>query len=256
MGAGVIPFRVDVPEAELADLRQRIARTRWPEPETAEGWSQGVPLSYLQELSAYWADGYDWRKVESRLNALPQFVTEIDGLPIHFLHVRSPHPDALPLIVTHGWPGSVVEFLKVIGPLTDPVAHGGNAADAFHLVCPSLPGFGFSGKPAQPGWGIERIAAAWVELMARLGYPRYGAQGSDWGTSVSASIGQQDPGHVAGIHLTPPLAPPDPATFGDLTDRERAALAALKHSAEHDSGYSTEHATRPRQSDTGWSIHR
>lgn len=246
MGAGVIPFRVDVPEADLADLRQRIARTRWPEPETAEGWSQGVPLSYLQELSAYWADGYDWREVESRLNALPQFVTEIDGLPIHFLHVRSPHPDALPLIVTHGWPGSVVEFLKVIGPLTDPVAHGGNAADAFHLVCPSLPGFGFSGKPAQPGWGIERIAAAWAELMARLGYPRYGAQGSDWGTSVSASIGQQDPGHVAGIHLTPPLAPPDPATFGDLTDRERAALAALKHSAEHDSGYSTEHATRPQ----------
>lgn len=246
MGAGVIPFRVDVPEADLADLRQRIARTRWPEPETAEGWSQGVPLSYLQELSAYWADGYDWREVESRLNALPQFITEIDGLPIHFLHVRSPHPDALPLIVTHGWPGSVVEFLKVIGPLTDPVAHGGNAADAFHLVCPSLPGFGFSGKPAQPGWGIERIAAAWAELMARLGYPRYGAQGSDWGTSVSASIGQQDPGHVAGIHLTPPLAPPDPATFGDLTDRERAALAALKHSAEHDSGYSTEHATRPQ----------
>lgn len=246
MGAGVIPFRVDVPEADLADLRQRIARTRWPEPETAEGWSQGVPLSYLQELSAYWADGYDWREVESRLNALPQFVTEIDGLPIHFLHVRSPHPDALPLIVTHGWPGSVVEFLKVIGPLTDPVAHGGNAADAFHLICPSLPGFGFSGKPAQPGWGIERIAAAWAELMARLGYPRYGAQGSDWGTSVSASIGQQDPGHVAGIHLTPPLAPPDPATFGDLTDRERAALAALKHSAEHDSGYSTEHATRPQ----------
>lgn len=246
MGAGVIPFRVDVPEAVLADVRRRIARTRWPEPETAEGWSQGVPLSYLQELSAYWADGYDWREVESRLNALPQFITEIDGLPIHFLHVRSPHPDALPLIVTHGWPGSVVEFLKVIGPLTDPVAHGGNAADAFHLVCPSLPGFGFSGKPAQPGWGIERIAAAWAELMARLGYPRYGAQGSDWGTSVSASIGQQDPGHVAGIHLTPPLAPPDPATFGDLTDRERAALAALKHSAEHDSGYSTEHATRPQ----------
>jgi pimeloyl-ACP methyl ester carboxylesterase len=246
MGAGVVPFRVEIPEAALVDLRQRIARTRWPEPETAGGWSQGVPLSYLQEMCGYWADGYDWRIVETRLNGLPQFVTDIDGLAIHFVHVRSPHPAALPLIMTHGWPGSVVEFLKVIEPLTDPIAHGGNATDAFHVVCPSLPGFGFSGKPALPGWGVERIAAAWAELMARLGYQRYGAQGSDWGTSVSASIGQQDAGHVAGIHLTPPLAPPDPATFGDLTDRERAALATLKHSAEHDAGYSTEHATRPQ----------
>jgi epoxide hydrolase len=246
VGADVIPFRLDIPEADLADLRQRIRRTRWPEPETVAGWTQGVPRAYLQELCGYWADGYDWRVAESRLNALPQFVTAIDGLDIHFLHVRSPHPAALPLVLTHGWPGSVIEFLKVIGPLTDPAGHGGDAADAFHVVCPSLPGFGFSGKPARPGWGIERIAAAWAELMARLGYRRYGAQGSDWGTSISARIGQQDPEHVAGIHLIPPLAPPDPATFGDLTDTERAALATLEHSAEHDSGYSTEHATRPQ----------
>lgn len=200
----------------------------------------------MRELCAYWADSYDWRATEARLNALPQFRTEIDGLGIHFLHVRSPHPDALPLVLTHGWPGSVVEFLNVIGPLTDPVAHGGSAADAFHLVCPSLPGYGFSDKPAERGWGFPRIASAWTVLMARLGYDRYGAAGSDWGTSVSASIGQLDPGHVAGIHLVPPLAPPDPATFDDLTDREREALADLEHSAEWDSGYSTEHATRPQ----------
>jgi len=162
------------------------------------------------------------------------------------LHLRSPHPDAFPVVLTHGWPGSVVEFLKVIGPLTDPTAHGGDAADAFHLVIPSLPGYGFSDRPAQPGWGVERIAGAWARLMARLGYRRYGAQGGDWGTSVSTSIAQQDPEHVAGIHLNPPLAPPDPATFDDLTEAERATLAALEHAAEWESGYSQEHATRPQ----------
>jgi pimeloyl-ACP methyl ester carboxylesterase len=205
-----------------------------------------VPLAYLRELCGYWADGYDWRATERRLNALPQFRTEIDGLGIHFLHVRSPHAGALPLVITHGWPGSIVEFLKVIGPLSDPTAHGGSAADAFHVVCPSLPGYGFSDKPRLTGWGVERIAAAWIQLMARLGYARYGAQGSDWGTSISAAIGQQDPEHVAGIHLTPPLAPPDPDTLDDLTERERAALASLEHAAEWDSGYSREHATRPQ----------
>jgi epoxide hydrolase len=244
--SSVVPFRVEIPEEDLADLRQRLGRARWPEPATADGWVQGVPLAYLQELCGYWAEGYDWRVAEARLNALGQFTTEIDGLEICFIHVRSPHPGALPLIMTHGWPGSVVEFLKVIGPLTDPVSYGGSAADAFDVVCPSLPGFGFSGKPARAGWGVERIAAAWAQLMARLGYQRYGAAGSDWGTSISTSIGQQDPGHVAGIHLIPPLAPPDPATFATLTEREHAALASLKHSAEHDSGYSTEHATRPQ----------
>jgi len=242
----VTEFRLDVPESELADLRTRLRNTRWPERETVDDWTQGVPLAYLRDLCAYWADEYDWRTTEARLNALPQFRTTIDGLGIHFLHVKSSRADALPLVITHGWPGSIVEFLKVIGPLTDPTAHGGDASDAFHVVCPSLPGYGFSDKPTRPGWGIERLARAWTILMARLGYERYGAQGSDWGTSVSASIGQQDPQHVAGIHLTPPLAPPDPATVDDLTERERAALASLEHSAEWDSGYSREHATRPQ----------
>ena len=202
--------------------------------------------STSRELCRYWADDYDWRATEGRLNGLGQFRTELDGLGIHFLHVRSPSPGALPLVLTHGWPGSVVEFLKVIGPLTDPVGHGGEAADAFHVVCPSLPGYGFSDKPARPGWGVERIAAAWAALMARLGYDRYGAQGSDWGTSVSVSLAQQDPGHVAGIHLTPPLAPPDPATLGDLTEAERAALADLEEAGDWESGYSQEQATRPQ----------
>jgi epoxide hydrolase len=242
----VEPFRIDVPDAELDDLRQRLDVASWPERETVDDWSQGVPLDYMKELCAYWATGYDWRATEARLNALPQFRTEIDGLGIHLLHVRSPHPDALPLVITHGWPGSIVEFLKVIGPLTDPAAHGGDPADAFHVVCPSLPGYGFSDKPQRTGWGVERIAAAWAGLMARLGYERYGAQGSDWGTSISARIGQSDPDHVAGIHLTPPLAPPDPATFDDLTDRERGALASLEHAAEWESGYSMEHSTRPQ----------
>jgi hypothetical protein len=215
----IAEFRIEVSDSELDDLRERLLRTRWPEAETVDDWSQGVPLAYLRELCDYWAKGYDWRATERRLNALPQFRTEIDGLGIHFLHVRSPHAGALPLVITHGWPGSIVEFLKVLGPLTDPPAHGGAAADAFHVVCPSLPGYGFSDRPRRAGWGVERIAAAWIQLMARLGYERYGAQGSDWGTSISAAIGQQDPEHVAGIHLTPPLAPADPATLDDLTER-------------------------------------
>jgi pimeloyl-ACP methyl ester carboxylesterase len=242
MGQEIVPFRIEIAEAELADLRRRLRQTRWPEHETVAGWSQGVPLAYLRELCDYWADGYDWRATEARLNALPQFQTEIDGIRFVFAHVRSPNPGALPLILTHGWPGSVVEFMKVIGPLSNP----GQAADAFHLVCPSLPGYGFSGKPEQTGWGIERIARAWAVLMERLGYSRYGAVGSDWGTSVSTLLGQQDRAHVAGVHLIPPLAGPDPATLDDLTDAERAARAALEYSAEWDSGYSREHATRPQ----------
>jgi pimeloyl-ACP methyl ester carboxylesterase len=246
MADEVTDFRLEVPEEDLDDLRERLRRARWPETETVPDWSQGVPLAYLQDLCRYWAEEYDWRRAEARLNALAQLRTTIDGLSIHFLHVRSPSPDALPLVLTHGWPGSIVEFLDVLGPLSDPVAHGGDAADAFHLVCPSLPGYGFSDKPAAPGWGIERIADAWIALMDRLGYARYGAAGGDWGTSVSTCIAQQAPARVAGIHLLPPLAPPDPETLDDLTDRERAALAALEHSAEWDSGYSTEHATRPQ----------
>jgi len=242
----VTEFRIAVPEAELEDLRARLRGARWPERETVDDWSQGVPLAYLRDLCTYWAESYDWRATEARLNALPQFRATIDGLGIHYLHVRSPQADALPLVITHGWPGSIVEFLDVLGPLTDPIAHGGDAADAFHVVCPAPPGYGFSDKPAQPGWGIERIAAAWSALMAELGYDRYGAQGSDWGTSISTTMAKQDPGPLAGIHLTPPLAPPDPATLGDLTEHERAALASIEHSAEWDSGYSREHATRPQ----------
>jgi pimeloyl-ACP methyl ester carboxylesterase len=232
----IAPYSVEVPEAELADLRQRLERTRWPPREPVDDWSQGVPLDYLRELCRYWAHDYDWRATEARLNALAQFRTEIDGVGIHFLHVRSADPAALPLVLTHGWPGSIVEFLKVIGPL----------AEDFHVVCPSLPGYGFSDKPTEPGWGIDRIARAWLELMSRLGYDRFGAQGSDWGTSISTRIAQQSPDRVVGIHLTPPLAPPDPATFDDLTERERAALADLDRAAAWDSGYSKVHATRPQ----------
>ena len=242
----VTPFRIEIPEADLSDLRERLERTRWPERETVEDWSQGVPRAYLQELCGYWDEGYDWRATEARLNALPQYRTEVDGLGIHFIHVRSRHPDALPLVITHGWPGSIVEFLKVIGPLADPTAYGGDAADAFHVVCPSLPGYGFSDKPAQPGWNVDRIAGAWTRLMARLGYERYGAQGSDWGTSISTSIGQEGPDHVAGIHLTPPLAAPDPATFDELTEPERAALADLEHRRKWEDGYTLEQSTRPQ----------
>jgi pimeloyl-ACP methyl ester carboxylesterase len=229
-------FRIEVPDAELDDLRDRLRGTRWPERETVDDWSQGVPLEYLKELCHHWASEYDWRATEARLNALPQFRTEIDGLGIYFIHVRSGRPDAIPLVMTHGWPGSIVEFLRVIGPL----------ADDFHLVLPSLPGYGFSDKPEAPGWRVERIADAWAALMARLGYDRYGAQGSDWGTSISAVLGQRDREHVLGIHLMPPLAPPDPDTFDDLTQAERAALDDLERASEWESGYSQEHATRPQ----------
>jgi pimeloyl-ACP methyl ester carboxylesterase len=240
------PFRIEIPDNDLQDLRERLRRTRWPERETVDDRSQGVPLSYLRDLCRYWAEEYNWRATETRLNSLPQFRTDVDGLGIHFIHVRSPHANAVPLVITHGWPGSIVEFLDVIGPLTDPSGHGGEAADSFHVVCPSLPGFGFSDKPTQAGWGIERIADAWIELMARLGYERYGAQGSDWGTSISALVGERDRRHVVGIHLTPPLAPADPATFDELTQPEREALASLEQAAEWDSGYSREQATRPQ----------
>lgn len=240
------PFLVDVPEAALDDLRARLRATRWPEPATVDDWSQGVPLGVARDLCDHWATAYDWRRVEGWLNGLPQFRTEVDGLGIHLLHVRSPHPDAFPLVLTHGWPGSILEFRKVVGPLTDPVAHGGSPADAFHVVVPSLPGYGFSDKPARSGWGVERIAAAWATVMDRLGYRRYGAQGSDWGTTVSTLLGLAHPERVAGIHLMPPLAPPDPATFDDLTDAERSALASLREADQWGSGYSRQQATRPQ----------
>ncbi len=236
------PFQIRVDDGELDDLRERLRRTRWPEPATAPGWTQGVPLDYARELCTYWADGYNWRATEARLNRLPQFRTEIDGLAIHVVHVRSPHPDATPLILTHGWPGSFLEFEKVVRPLTDP----SDPADAFHVVIPSLPGYGFSDKPAAAGWGVERIARAWAELMDRLGYDRFGAQGHDWGTSVSTEIGKQSGDRVIGIHLVPPLVTPDPATFGDLTPAERAALSDLEPAGDPGDGYSLEHSTRPQ----------
>jgi pimeloyl-ACP methyl ester carboxylesterase len=196
----VRPFRIDVPEEDLLDLRRRIAATQWPEKETVADESQGVQLATLQELARYWATDYDWRKCEAKLSALPQFMTEIDGLDIHFIHVRSEHEDALPLIVTHGWPGSIIEQLKILGPLTDPTAHGGSAEDAFDVVIPSMPGYGFSGKPTSTGWGPERIARAWAELMKRLGYTRYVAQGGDWGAFVVDQMGLQAPAGLLAIH--------------------------------------------------------
>jgi pimeloyl-ACP methyl ester carboxylesterase len=207
-GVAVRPFRIDVPEEDLVDLRRRIAATQWPEKETVADESQGVQLATIQELARYWATDYDWRKAEAKLNALPQFITEIDGLDIHFIHVRSNHENALPLIVNHGWPGSIIEQLKIIGPLTDPTAHGGNAEDAFHLVIPSMPGYGFSGKPTSTGWGPERIARAWAQLMKRLGYSRYVAQGGDWGAFVVDQMGLQAPAGLLAIHSNMPATVP------------------------------------------------
>jgi pimeloyl-ACP methyl ester carboxylesterase len=241
----ITPFRVDVPDEQLDDLRRRLRATRWPDRETVRDWSQGVPLAVMQDLVVYWAEQYDWRRFEARLNALPQAVTHVDGVDLHFLHVRSPHDGATPLLLTHGWPGSVVEFLDVLGPLTDPEAHGGRPEDAFHLVIPSVPGYGFSSRPTEPGWGIERIARAWAVLMDRLGYQRFGASGGDWGTSISTVLGVQEPERVLGIHLTPPLVAPDPATLDDLTAQEREALDALAASTTG-SAYAALHSTRPQ----------
>jgi pimeloyl-ACP methyl ester carboxylesterase len=239
------PFRVHVPDEDLADLRRRIAATRWPSAELVADRSQGVQLATIQELTRYWATDYDWRKCEAKLNALPQFTTEIDGVGIHFIHVKSPHQNAMPLIITHGWPGSVIELLEVVGPLTNPTAHGGRAEDAFDLVLPSLPGYGFSAEPATTGWDPGRIARAWDELMHRLGYTRYVAQGGDVGSSVTDAMARQAPQGLAGIHLNlllAVLASPPPAD----TEQERAALSALTTFNTSGSGYFIEQATRPQ----------
>jgi epoxide hydrolase len=246
MSDDVTPFRLEATEAELADLRERLRRTRWPEPETVQDWSQGTPLAYVADLCRYWLQEYDWAAALIRLNRFPQFLTSIEDLEIHFLHVRSRHDGATPLVMTHGWPGSVVEFRKVIEPLTDPVAFGGSAADAFHVVCPSLPGFGFSGKPGRPGWGVDRIADAWDQLMGRLGYPRYGAQGGDWGSMVTSALGRRHPADVLGVHLNMVIAFPDPGTISDLTEREQSALEAGGRHRAQGAGYAAIQSTRPQ----------
>ena len=240
------PFRIDIPDHELDDLKSRLANTRWPDRETPEDWSQGIPLAYVRELADYWLNTYDWRRAEARINGFDQFTTAIDGLEIHFLHMHSPHERALPLIMTHGWPGSIIEFLKVVGPLTRPDEHGGDAKDAFHVVCPALPGYGFSAKPAEPGWGVEKIADTWGQLMARLGYDRYVAQGGDWGALVTSHIGPRDPAHCAAIHLNMVVAAPDPATMNDLTAAEKNALERMAYYRDWDSGYSKQQSTRPQ----------
>jgi pimeloyl-ACP methyl ester carboxylesterase len=248
-------FDVDIPDEALEDLRRRIEATRWPEKETVADQSQGVPLAMMQELARYWATEYDWRKCEAALNALPHFMTEIDGLDIHFIHVRSQHDDALPLIVNHGWPGSIIEQLKIIGRLTDPTAHGGSAADAFHVVIPSMPGYGFSGKPTSTGWGPERMARAWAELMNRLGYTRYVAQGGDWGAFVVDQMGLQTPGGLLAIHTNyPGSVPPDvyelllagrPAPSG-LSAEEQRAYEQLDTTFKQRVAYAKYMAARPQ----------
>ncbi|WP_437995182.1 epoxide hydrolase family protein [Sorangium sp. So ce185] len=242
------PFRIDIPQAALDDLRDRLARTRWPDELPSAGWSYGVPLGYLKELAAYWRTTYDWRRHEAGLNEHPQFTTTIGGQRIHFLHVRSREPGALPLIVTHGWPSSVVEYLDVIGPLTDPRAHGGDPADAFHLIIPSLPGYGLSGPTREAGWGARRIARAWAELMRRLDYPRYGAQGGDWGTWISREVGLVDPEHVIGVHTNGLVSWPsgDPEELIGLTDAEQSRLKAADYYLRELYGYKKIQSTRPQ----------
>ncbi|MFD4589069.1 epoxide hydrolase family protein [Streptomyces sp. NPDC058434] len=243
-GTAVRPFAFEFPESELDELRQRVRAARWPEKETVSDQSQGTPLATIQELARYWAEEYDWRNIEAKLKALPHFVTEIDGLDIHFIHVRSRHENALPLIVTHGWPGSVIEQLKIVEPLTDPTAHGGDASDAFHLVIPSMPGYGFSGKPTAPGWNPERIARAWAELMKRLDYTKYVAQGGDWGAVITDLMGVQEPEGLLGIHTNMPgVIPPaieQAVAAGNplpsdvvLTDEEQATVEQLDFVYRH-----------------------
>jgi len=246
MTTTIEPFTLSVEQAALDDLRRRLTATRWPEKEPVGDWSQGAPLSHVRALCEHWLNGYDWRRCEAMLNGFGQHHTEIDGLDIHFIHKRSPHPAALPLLITHGWPGSVIEFHKVIGPLTDPVAHGGKAEDAFHVIAPSLPGYGFSAKPTTTGWGVPKIAQAWVTLMRRLGYQRFVAQGGDWGSAVTSTIAGLGAPEVAGVHLNMVIGFPSAEEMNDLTDREKAALASFERYNTQGNGYSQQQATRPQ----------
>jgi microsomal epoxide hydrolase len=244
----MLPFRIDIPQDQLDDLNRRIEATRWPDELPGVGWGRGVPLGYLKELAEYWRTSFDWRAAEAELNAHPQFVAEIDGAPVHFLHVRSAEPDATPLLLTHGWPGSVAEFLDVIGPLTDPRAHGGDPADAFHLVIPSIPGYGFSNPLPETGWDTNRIARAWAELMRQLGYDRYIAQGGDAGAVISLELGRIDPEHVIGVHVNMLMTFPsgDPAEFAALDERDQGRLGKLGRFDAELSGYMKLQQTRPQ----------
>ncbi|MFD0366084.1 epoxide hydrolase family protein [Nocardia sp. GCM10030253] len=251
MSTYITPFRIGIPQQQLDDLRNRLDGTRWPAPLPGDGWDTGVPTTWLRGLVDYWRTEYDWRAAESELNAYPQFTTEIDGQTIHFLHVRSPEPDAMPLLMTHGWPGSVVEFLDVIGPLTDPRANGGDPSDAFHLVIPSLPGFGFSGPVADAGWTVGKIGAAWAELMARLGYERYGVQGGDIGAAVSPQVGRAAPEQVAGVHVNGgpgpfPALPLSEEELASLTDLERDRILRIEAFMQEEFGYIAMQSTRPQ----------
>jgi microsomal epoxide hydrolase len=246
--ANMRPFQVDIPQADLDDLGRRLAATRWPDELPEVGWDRGVPTAYLRELAEYWRTGFDWRAAEARINSFPQFVTEIDGATVHFIHQRSPEPDATPLILTHGWPGSVVEFLDIIGPLTDPRAHGGDPADAFHVVIPSIPGYGFSTPLTETGWDVPRIANAWAELMTRLGYERFGAQGGDAGSPISLALGTIHPDRVIGVHVNMLMTFPsgDPAELAALPPADLELLGRLGRFDEDQSGYMKIMATRPQ----------
>ena len=243
--ADIRPFTIHIDDDTIEDLRRRLSATRWPEAETPNDWSQGIPLAYTQAVVEYWNSEYDMQRLATRLNAYPNFLIEIDGLDIHFMHIRSSREDAQPLILTHGWPGSVVEFLKVIGPLTEPAEYGAADAPAYHLVIPCLPGFGFSGKPDATGWGVQKIAEVWAKLMARLGYEAYFAQGGDWGAIVTSNIARVDAEHCKGIHINMVVAPPDP-NAGDLTPLEISGLQGLQYYNDWDSGYSKQQSTRPQ----------
>jgi microsomal epoxide hydrolase len=240
------PFTVDVPEAVLEDLRDRLARTRWPDQIPGSGWGYGTDLEYLRDLCETWGTTFDWRAQEKRFNQWPHFLTDIGGQTVHFIHARSPEPDALPLVVTHGWPGSVAEFLDVIGPLSDPRAHGGDPADAFHVVCPSIPGYGWSGPTREPGWDVRKVAETWKALMARLGYERYGAQGGDWGSIISSDLGAVDAEHVAGLHLNMLIAFPPGGDTTELTEQEQADVDALQAFLQTGTAYQEIHGKNPQ----------
>ncbi len=240
------PYMIQISNDDLEDLKRRLLSTRWPEKETVEDWSQGIPLSYIKEISDYWLNEYDWRSREEYYNSFPQFITNIEGLDIHFIHIKSPHEEAKPLIISHGWPGSIVEFHKVIKPLIDPVSFGGKAEDAFHLVCPTLPGYGFSGKPSQTGTSVERIAELWDILMNKIGYSKYFAQGGDWGSAITIAIGKQNKGSCQGIHVNMPFAPPTKEALENPSERDKIAFEGLGYYQEWGSGYSKQQSTRPQ----------